>query len=351
MSDQARHYGGVATFGGSPAAPGNRTNVYAAKELLKFARAHDPFAPVTKKLRVPTNVSETAKWRRIVPDLATDSAITEGVNPDWQGISYEDVEATFEERVEIYAVTSRARYLSEDDHVSNTVFQLRDKVLRIRTAVMWAVFRAGTNVIYNDPTHTARNEVDGPVSLGILQEAVRGLHRNKADVFREVDNGGVNSGTVPVEPTYIGLSHTDILPDLRRVEGWTTTAEYGGNKQVHTLERGSVENTRFLLSPELGPFEDSGAAVGSTNMKASGDDIDVYPILICGREALGCADLMGKGKMGYGGVKVNIVDGADKADPANLNVLAVAHWFDADVILNDAWLVRLEVGATDNLSA
>jgi len=45
------------------------------------------------------------------------------------------------------------------------------------------------------------------------------------------------------------------------------------------------------------------------------------------------------------------LDDADKADPANLNVLAVAHWWDLQLILNDTWIVRLEVGVTDDLTA
>lgn len=354
MADNARHYDGVGQFSGSIKAPGNRTNVVAAKELLRFARAHDPFTQVCSNKKVPANTAETAKWRRIVPDAvaASPTEITEGVNPDWQGITYEDVSRTFEERVEIYAVTSRARTLGEDDHVANSITQLKDKVLRIRTAVSWSEFIAGTNVIYNDSAHSARTDVDGPITLPLVQEAVRSLHSEKADVFREVDNGGINNGTVGLEPTYVALCHTDLLPDCRDMAGWTTIAEYGGNKPMHALERGAVENVRFLMSPELTSVQNAGAVVGTTNMKSTGGStIDVYPVIICGRDALGQADLMGKGKSGYGGVKVNTIEGGDHADPAGLNTLVVAHWWDAPVILNDAWLTRIEVGATDDLGA
>lgn len=356
MADFSRHYGGVGELGGAPpTGPGNRTNVFASQELLEFARAHEIWTPVCKKLRVPMNTAETGSWRRIavLPLESTDlDEITEGVNPEWQSIDYEDVEKTFEERVEIYAVTSRARTLSEDDHVANSIEYLKDKVLRIRTAVKWNVFLAGSAVLYNNPSHTTRAEVDGPVTIGILEEAIRILQANKAKVFHEVDHGGINQGTVPLEPTYLSTSHTDIQPDLRKVDDYVTVAQYGGRKQIHDLERGAVENLRFLLSPELTPFADAGAAVGTTNMKSTtGTNIDVYPILIFGQEAVGSADLIGKGKDGYGGVNVNIVSGPDKYDPADLNHLAVAHWWDCDLILNDSWMLRVEVGATDDLTA
>lgn len=354
MADESRHYGGVGEFNGSLTGPGVNPDVWIATKLLRFARAHDPFGPVCTKKKVPKNRSETAQWARIVPDTIADdpAEITEGVNPDWQGTSYETVSKTFEERVEIYSVTSRARTLSPLDHVANSITQLRDKVLRIRTAVKWNEFIAGSNVQYNDASYSNRNEVDGPIVLPAIQEATRTLERNKAKVYREVDNGGVNNGTVGLEPTYIGLSHTDLHPDFRELPGWIKTAEYGGKGPMHPLEKGTIEMVRVLLSPELSPIADSGASVGSTNMKStSGSNIDVYPFLICGQDALGSADLMGKGEKGYGGVSVNTISGGDHSDPAGLNTLVVAHWWDADVILNDAWVVRVEVGATDDLGA
>ncbi len=352
MANSARHYEGTAEIGGATTGPGNRTNVVAIADLLERARADDIFVPVLDMKPVPENKAETASWRRMVNDAVATGTITEGVNPDWQAVSYEDVTGTFEERVEIYAVTSRARRLSEDDHVQNSVDQLKDKILRIRNAVGWSKWIAGTTVLYNDPTYTARDQVDGPISKGIIQEAIRLLDDAKGMYFTEVDDGGLFNGTVPIEPAYIGLGHTNILPDLRRVDGFVTCAEYGSTDPMNKHEKGSIENTRWLLSPELSPFEDSGAAVSTTNMKStSGTDIDVYPLLICAKHALGAADLMGDGDDGWGNVEVSILDGADKSDPGNLNTLAVAHWWDLQLILNDTWVVRVEVGATDDLTA
>ena len=354
MSDLSRHYGGKGTLGGALAGapnPGNRTNVVAIAELLERARADDIFTPVVDMKPVPANKAETASWRRIVNDAVSTDVITEGVNPDWQSISYEDVTGTFEERVEIYAITSRARTLSEDDHIANTVDQLKDKILRIRNAVAWSKFLAGSTVLYNDPNHAGRDDVDGPISLGIIQEAIRLLNDAKGDFYTEVDDGGLNNGTVPIEPAYLALCHTNLLPDVRKIDGFVTCAEYGSAKPVSKHEKGAIESLRFLMSPELTPFLGAGAAVGQTNMKATDGDIDVYPVLICAKYALGAADLKGVGNSGWGGVNVEILDGADKADPANLNALVVGHWWDLQLILNDSWVVRLEVGVTDDLTA
>ena len=355
MADLSRHYAGSNTFGGTATGPGNRTNVVAIAELLERARADDIFTPVVDMKPVPANKAETASWRRIVNDAVSTAEITEGVNPDWQSVSYEDVTGTFEERVEIYAVTSRAKTLSEDDHVANTVDQLKDKMLRIRNAVAWSKFLAGSTVLYNTPAISTRATVNGPVTLGILQEAVRILNDAKGEFYTEVDDGGLNNGTVPIEPSYLALCHTNLLPDIRKIDGFVTCAEYGSAKPVSKHEKGAIESMRFLMSPELTPFAGAGADLGAANLKATDvsgtDKVDVYPILICAKYALGAADLKGVGESGWGGIDVDILDGADKADPANLNTLVVGHWWDLQLILNDNWVVRLEVGATADLTA
>lgn len=356
MADNSRHYAGSHELGagGSPTGPGNRTNVVAIKKFLERARADDIFVPALDMKPVPKNKAETVSWRRIVNDAVSTDEITEGVNPDWQSISYEDVTGTFEERVEIYAATSRAMTLSEDDHVKANVEQLKDKVMRIRTAVGWSKWLAGSSVIYNDPAHSVRSDVDGPVSLGILQEAIRILNDAKGDFYTEADDGGLNSGTVTIEPAYIAFCHTNLLPDVRRVDGFVKTPEYGSAKAISKFEKGAIENLRFLMSSELSPFTAAGADATSLNLKASDDGgtdfVDVYPILICAKHGIGAADLKGVGQKGWGGVNVEILDKADKYDPGNLNTLFVAHWWDLQLILNDSWVVRLEVGATSDLT-
>jgi len=353
MSDLSRHYAGSKELGavGAATGPGNRTNVVAIAELLERARADDIFTPVVNMKPVPANKAETASWRRIVNDAVSTDTITEGVNPDWQSISYEDVTGTFEERVEIYAVTSRAKTLTEDDHIANTVDQLKDKMLRIRNAVAWSKFLAGSTVLYNTPAISTRATVNGPVTLGIIQEAIRILNDAKGEFYTEVDDGGLNNGTVPIEPAYIAMCHTNLLPDIRKIDGFVTCAEYGSAKPISKHEKGAIESMRFLMSPELTPFPGAGADATSLNLKSTEGDVDVYPILICAKHALGAADLKGVGNSGWGGVNVEILDGADKADPANLNTLVVGHWWDLQLILNDNWLVRLEVGATADLTA
>ena len=57
-------------------------------------------------------------------------------------------------------------------------------------------------------------------------------------------------------------------------------------------ELGSVENYRFITSPELAPYADAGADIGSTGLMGT-TKVDVYPFIVVGEDAWGQLSLRG----------------------------------------------------------
>ncbi|RLB68297.1 MAG: N4-gp56 family major capsid protein [Deltaproteobacteria bacterium] len=350
MGTQTRQYDGVGDYGGAATGPGNRTNVYAELDLLERARPQLVLDLACDKKFIPANKAETIAFRRAVNVDAHTDQVTEGVNPASRGLAYEDVFGTLGEFAEIFEITSRMRELGEDNAIRDSSDVLADLVANIKEAVGWAAFTQGTNVIFGGGV-ADRDFVATPVSLGEFQEAVRSLMAAKATRFTTVDHGGLNEGTYPIEAAFYAFTHTDLHPDIRMLPGFKTTAEYGAKKIVSEYEFGAIENARILTTPQLTPYENAGAAVGTTNLKSTGGTtVDVYPILVCGKHALGTVDLKGAGKKGYGGVKINVLSGASKSDPTDQRSYVACRWWDLKLILNDEWVVRIEVGATDDLS-
>jgi N4-gp56 family major capsid protein len=202
--------------------------------------------------------------------------------------------------------------------------------------------------MFNSAAHTLRSQVNGPLTNGRLKVAVRSLNDNRAEYIREMTKGSVNQATVPVEPAYVALGHTDLKADIRNIPGFIAAPKVGGIKDYLPQLFGYVDDIAFVLSPEFSPFAGEGAAVGSTGMKSVGGvNIDVYPILIYGKEAMGKCSLRGADK-GLGAVTMEVLDKADKSDPTNQRRLVSLRWWDAPVILNQNWLYRIEVGVTEN---
>lgn len=350
MTTYARHYDGVAQYSGVATGPGNRTNVYAELDLLERARPQLILDLACDKKFIPMNKAETISFRRAVNPAVSTSQVTEGVNPDGRGLAYEDVNGTLGEYAEVFEITSRMRELGEDDAVRDSSDVLADLVANTKEAVAWAAFIAGTNVVYTGSA-SARNQVLDPLGLGDLQTAVRSLMAAKATRFSMASGGGLQDNTFPIEAAFYAFTHTDMHPDLRNLSGFRTTAEYGGKKAVNDYEFGAVENIRFFTTPQLTPVQNGGGTITTENVKSTGGtSADVYIVLVCGKHALGTVDLKGTGKKGYGGVKINVLNGPDKSDPTNQRCYVACRWWDLKLILNDAWCVRIECAATDDLT-
>lgn len=350
MPEQARHYGGVGDYSGAITGPGNRTNVYAELDLLERARPQLVLDLACDKKMIPANKAEAIAFRRAVNPSVNLNEVTEGVTPASRGLAYEDVMGTLGEFAEVFEITSRMRELGEDNAVRDSSDVLADLVANTKEAVGWAAFIQGTNVIYAGGG-AARTDVVTPITLGEVQEAVRSLMAAKAMRFTTVDHGGLNENTYPIEAAFYLYGHTDLHPDFRMMPGFRTTAEYGAKKIVSEYEFGAIENGRILSTPQLTPIIDSGATLSGENVKSTGGaDADVYPILVCGKHALGTVDLKGAGKKGYGGVKINVLSGASKSDPTDQRSYVACRWWDLKMILNDEWVVRIEAACTDDLS-
>lgn len=329
----------------------NPTALHAAKELLDTItpwRALDPFV-VTKP--VPLNSTDTVLWSRaVIPDSDLTPA-AEGVNKPSRQLTFENVNATLDEFEETFAFSSKQMELGEfGDRLKEIARDvLAEYVDQIREEYAWSIYRAGDNVYFNTNSITARANVNGPITRGRLSVVIRSLLNNRATMLNKAATGAMQQGTAPMPPSYVLFGHTDLLDDFRNLPGWKEAVEVGGLKVATIHWHGSVQNLVVVLSPHFRPIVDAGAAIGSTGMRStSGTLIDVYPILIVSKDALGRMSLKGSGKGGFGGLKINVLDGPDKSDPNNKRVYVGARWYDKPLILRQAGVYRIEVGATAN---
>ena len=117
-------------------------------------------------------------------------------------------------------------------------------------------------------------------------------------------------------------------------------AEYGQHKPVSKYEFGAVEELRFILSPLFTPFLGGGSAT-TNGMQNSSSAVDVYPLVIVGKNAYAQVPLKGAKS-----VEMFVHNTADKSDPLNQrDMIGAKYWFTA-VRLNDNWMTRIECGIT-----
>lgn len=319
-----------------------RTNVYAETKMLSVASPVMVLEKTGPLIRpMPRNKSQTIKFRRPVPFDAATTPLQEGVTPTGSAFSYEDVSGTLEQYGQLGIITDVIEDTHEDPVLNDLTVQLGENVGRTKEALNYAVLRGGTNVFYANGSQ--RTDVNTPISLAKQRAVTRALKAQKAMKITNVLDGSPDYATKPVEGAYVGVGHTDLEADIRGLPGFTPVAEYGNRRTISDYEIGSVEDVRYLLSPDLDSFADGGAAT-STMVSTSGSVADVYPVLYFGKEAWGVVPLRGQGA-----VEPSIIPVGQKTKDDPLAQRGYAGWkmWHLALILNQLWMARLECAATD----
>jgi N4-gp56 family major capsid protein len=327
-------------------------------EILACAMPVEVLGVTGSQKKMPTNKGDTIIFRRWLPYGGVDNQLiaaggdetfvaahltAEGVTPSADTLSPVDVSATLQEYSALYAVTDKTVDLHEDDIPAEMKKQTGQRIGLVREMVRYGELKACTNKHYAGGT--SRDTVDEAVGLNMLRQITRGLKSNHAKMVTSILAPSPNYATKAVEAGYLVFCHTDCEADIRDLTGFTPVAEYGTRKPMNENEIGSVENFRFITSPELVSIPDSGAAIGTTGLfSTTGTDIDVYPMIIAAEDAWGQVALRGSDSIDV----TYIAPGQkDKNDPlGQRGYIGAKTWFTAKV-LNDGWMAVAEVGVKD----
>lgn len=317
-----------------------RTNVYAEKKMLEYAMPVMVLEKLAVTKPMPKNKTSTIKFRRPIPFTAATVPLVEGVTPQSSAFSYEDVQVSLKQYGMVVEITDVIDDLHEDPVLNDASIQAGENVGRTIEALNFGIVNAGTNVFYANGG--ARNAVNTPITLAKQRAVIRGLKANKAQPLTQVLSGSPNYSTRPVEAAHVAVTHTDMEADLRNLPNFTPVAEYGIRKTISDQEIGMVENVRYILSPDLGPFTDAGGAragSGTSMVSTSGTSADVYPIMYFGKEAFGMVALRGQGA-----IEPSIIPVGQKTKDDPLGQRGYVGWktYHGALILNQLWLARLE---------
>jgi len=138
-------------------------------------------------------------------------------------------------------------------------------------------------------------------------------------------SGSTKIGTVPVRSAFFAFVHPNQVEDLRGLAGWTNVENYAFSEKMTEGEVGSLGDIRFIENNNNKIFVES-----ATN---------VYPILVCAKDAYATVSVRGKG--GTETIhKPLTAGGVENA----LNQVGSIGWkmYAGAKILNDLFMVRIE---------
>ena len=320
-----------------------RTAAWAATEMLEHARPIIVLSDYGQSKPMPRNKAEQVKFRRPVPYVVSTTQLTEGVTPTSHKTSYVDVPATMGQYGDLAEITDRVHDLAEDPVLRDMSVLSGEQAAETVEMVTWGVIKGGTNVVYGASADAARSDVNDPVSIEAQRTCTRFLNAQRGRKITSKMSSSVQYGTEAVDAAYLSFGHTDLESDVRDMPGFTPTEKYGSMKAL-PYECGKVEDVRYILTPLLESFKDAGNGTLNGMVSTGGSNADVYPIVMIAKESYGLVPLRGAGA-----IQPTVLNPGtpSKSDPlGQRGYVGWKTWF-VCVVLNQAWMVRMEVGATD----
>jgi len=316
-----------------------RTALWAMVEMLSHAQPVLILSKFGLQKPMPMNKAGTAKFRRPVPFSPATTPLVEGVTPSPQKMAYEDVSVSMNQYGATVEITDVVSDLAEDPVLADASMLCGEQAGATIEQVIYGAVKAGTNVQYANGTQ--RTDVNTVLTLALQRKVTKFLKAQKAKKVTSILSGSANFGTLPVEAAYIAVAHSDCESDIRNMAGFIPVASYGSRSPVCDEEIGSVEDVRYVLSPDLASYADGGGTKGAMQ-STSGTSADVYPVIFFGKEAFGLVPL--KGMAAITPMVVNMKPSA--ADPMAQRGYVSWKTYFAACRLNESWMERCEVAVT-----
>jgi N4-gp56 family major capsid protein len=317
-----------------------RTAAFAAKELLERATPYMVIEKFGQARPLGKNQSDTIKFRKYTSLSVATTPLTEGVTPTAKQLNSTDVTARLQQYGDLVTITDKVMDTHEDPILTETSGILGEQAAETLETLRFNIIKGGTNVVYANGS--ARTDVNTVVSLDDIRQAVRTLKGNNAKPITSVVKSTPSYGTEQIAPAYIALCHPNTEADIRALAGFVPTEKYG-TLSPYPSEIGKVEGVRFITSTVFTAWTDVGATGGTSVVETTSSKADIYPTIVVGRDAFGLVPLKGENSVTPAVVNPKPSDSDPMAQRGHVS------WktYNATVILNDSYMVRIESAISD----
>lgn len=325
---------------------GDITPRTAGKAMPGFLMRALPYLVLEKYLDLkplPSNSTKVAIFRRYEALEKATTPLVEGVTPVGKNMTYTDVQCTLQQYGDYVTLTDQIADFHEDPVLQEYIGITAEQAAQTLETLRYNVLKAGSNVFYANKV-AGRDSVVTAISLADQRRVTRAFKRQNAAYITKKTASTPNYGTVAVRASYIGLVHPDLENDIRALTGFKDAVDYGASQAADEFEIGTVEDVRYIRSTIFESFADAGGNKG-TMVSTSGVKADVYPIIYLAAHAAASVPLKGKNA-----ITAPIVRNPGTiSDSDKLGQRGHVGWkaYFGCVILNQLFISRLEVGATE----
>jgi N4-gp56 family major capsid protein len=330
---------------------------YSVVRMLKRAMPYMHLEKFGQTYALPTNSTQTAKFRRYFLSGATGAAgtgsgafyipvattpLVEGVTPAGSRLANQDYTVTLGQYGDYVTISDVVMDTHTDPVLQQATDILGEQAALSVETLRFNTLKAGTNVFYANQV-AGRSSIITTIALADQRRVTSALNRQNAKKITQVVASTADFNTKSVEAAYMAVCHPDLETAIRGMTGFKAVADYGPHTTPFEGEIGSVEQVRYLCSTVIAPWVDTGGTAVTNNLiyTTANTACDVYPILYFARDAFGIVPLKGKSAM------TPMVVNPKPAPGDPLAQRGTVGWklYTSTVILQEAWMARLEVGA------
>lgn len=225
---------------------GTMADRWAHRALLQRSKPRNIHNLFGRAFTMPQKNTATMAFRR-QENLNSDPVVlAEDADPAPEQVNKFDINVTLQEFGKVVLLSRKVLLIVEDDTAYETADNLSQAMHTMLDKVTRDVWASSV------PQISCLNGVNGNAITEItqidLQRGVTYLDENDTLKMAPTVEGTNRFGTGPVEPAYWMGSHVKIKPDIRALDSFIPTSQYGSQESILDAEFGACDETRIVTS-------------------------------------------------------------------------------------------------------
>jgi N4-gp56 family major capsid protein len=249
---------------------GSMSDRWAHRALLQRSKPRNVHNLFGKAFSLPTKNTDTMAFRR-QENLNSDPVVLpEDGDPAPEQVLKFDINVKVQEFGKVVLLSRKVLLVVEDDTAYETADNLSQCMHTMLDKVTRDVWDASV------PQISCLNGTNGEAITNLSQadvdRAIAYLDENDTEKMTPTIEGTSRFGTGPVEAGWWVTAHVKLKPDIRGLDAFVPTSQYGSQEPVLQAEFGATDEARWVTS---------------TLVKVSDDDPPVYNNTFVGANAYG----------------------------------------------------------------
>lgn len=246
---------------------GSMADRWAHRALLQRSKPRNVHNLFGRAFMLPQKNTDTMAFRR-QENLNSDPVVlSEDADPAPEQVQKFDINVTIQEFGKVVLLSRKVILVVEDDtanEVADNLSQCMHTMLDKVTRDVWA------NSV---PQISCLNGANGNAITELTQDdvnrAIQYLDDNDTEKMTPVVEGTSRFGTGPVEAGFWVTGHVNLKPDIRGLDAFVPTSQYGSQEPVLEAEFGATDEARWVTSTLVEVSTDSPPVYNNTFVGAN----------------------------------------------------------------------------------